>query len=227
MGAQLKFTLAALAAAVLLSSCGGSGSSTKSAAGACRAVSPSSANPALTHIKAPQTGLPAGSVWSVTVETNCGSFSFKLNAATAPKAAAGFIARAQSGFYNDLAIFRLAPGFLIQTGDPLNNSTGGPGYVTVDTPAASTVYPRGTVAMAKSADQPAGAAGSQFFVVTGESGAVTPDYAVVGSVTEGLAVADRISTQPIAASQQSPGAQPDGPPAHPIVIRRLSAKRIR
>ena len=40
--------------------------------------------------------------------------------------------------------------------------------------------------MAKAGNEPAGTAGSQFFVVTGTSTQLTPDYALLGKVTEGM-----------------------------------------
>ena len=46
--------------------------------------------------------------------------------------------------------------------------------------------------MAKTQAEPAGTAGSQFFVVTGENAGLPPDYAIVGNVTEGLEVVERI-----------------------------------
>ena len=53
-------------------------------------------------------------------------------------------------------------------------------------------YVHGVVAMAKTGAEPAGSAGSQFFVVTGQSASLPPDYAIVGKVTQGLDVVDRI-----------------------------------
>ena len=53
-------------------------------------------------------------------------------------------------------------------------------------------YTHGIVAMAKSQVQPAGAAGSQFFIVTSADAQLPPDYAVLGIVTSGLPVVDRI-----------------------------------
>ena len=50
----------------------------------------------------------------------------------------------------------------------------------------------GVVAMAKAGSDPAGTAGSQFFVVTGEDASLPPEYAVVGKVTSGIDVVDRI-----------------------------------
>jgi peptidyl-prolyl cis-trans isomerase B (cyclophilin B) len=46
--------------------------------------------------------------------------------------------------------------------------------------------------MAKTASDPPGTAGSQFFVVTGADAGLPPDYAVLGRVSRGLAVVDRI-----------------------------------
>ena len=46
--------------------------------------------------------------------------------------------------------------------------------------------------MAKSGADPAGTAGSQFFVVTGQDAGLAPDYIVVGKVTSGLDVVDNI-----------------------------------
>ena len=85
---------------------------------------------------------------------------------------------------------RLAYG--IQAGDPTATGEGGPGYTTVDAPPASAAYTHGVVAMAKTAAQPAGTAGSQFFVVTAANAGLPPDYAIIGKVTSGLDVVDRI-----------------------------------
>ena len=69
-----------------------------------------------------------------------------------------------------------------------------PGYQTVDAPASSARYTKGVVAMAKTGAEPAGTSGSQFFVVTGEDVGLPPDYAVVGTVTDGLDVVELIGT---------------------------------
>jgi cyclophilin family peptidyl-prolyl cis-trans isomerase len=46
--------------------------------------------------------------------------------------------------------------------------------------------------MAKAATEPAGTSGSQFFIVTGANAGLPPDYALLGKVTRGLAVVERI-----------------------------------
>src|SRR5262249_55403878 len=75
---------------------------------------------------------------------------------------------------------------------PTGTGTGGPGYTTVDAPPADTRYVHGTVAMAKTAQQAAGTAGSQFFVVTGADAGLPAEYALLRKGVSGLAVVDRI-----------------------------------
>ena len=70
------------------------------------------------------------------------------------------------GFYNDLTFHRVAAGFVIQGGDPDGDGSGGPGYTVVEPPPRNLNYTLGTVAMAKTGTEPAGASGSQFFIVT-------------------------------------------------------------
>jgi peptidyl-prolyl cis-trans isomerase B (cyclophilin B) len=83
---------------------------------------------------------------------------------------------------------------VIQGGDPTQSGGGGPGYSTVDPPPADARYTKGVVAMAKTAADPPGTSGSQFFVVTGDDVGLPPDYAVVGEITDGLDVVERIGT---------------------------------
>jgi cyclophilin family peptidyl-prolyl cis-trans isomerase len=68
--------------------------------------------------------------------------------------------------------------------------------------------------MAKTATEPAGTSGSQFFVVTGDDVGLPPDYAIVGTVTEGLDVVELIGTQGDPATEQ---------PLKPIVIESVTA----
>jgi len=46
--------------------------------------------------------------------------------------------------------------------------------------------------MAKTQAEPSGTSGSQFFVVTAQDAQLPPQYAVLGTVTSGLPVVDRI-----------------------------------
>jgi peptidyl-prolyl cis-trans isomerase B (cyclophilin B) len=142
--------------------------------------------------KAPKSLLPKGHTYSAVFVTNCGTFTVRLAAKTSPRTVASFVALARSGYFDRTIFHRIVPGFVIQGGDPTQTGTGGPGYETVDAPPTGTQYVRGVVAMAKTQTEPAGAAGSQFFVVTGANVGLPPDYGILGRVTSGLPVVLRI-----------------------------------
>jgi cyclophilin family peptidyl-prolyl cis-trans isomerase len=129
--------------------------------------------------------------YEVTFETNCGSFTVAMDEEAGGLSAASFVQLAENGFYKNTFFHRIAPGFVIQGGDPTGTGTGGPGYTTRDAPPSGAQYPKYTLAMAKGAQEPAGTSGSQFFVMTGDSG-LPPDYAIVGAVTKGMKVVDAI-----------------------------------
>ena len=142
--------------------------------------------------KAPKALLSPGHTYTAMFVTNCGSFTVTLAAKTSPHTVASFVALARSGFFDRTIFHRIVPGFVIQGGDPTGTGTGGPGYQVVDTPPKGTQYVRGVVAMAKTQTDPPGAAGSQFFVVTGANVGLPPEYGILGRVTKGLDVVLRI-----------------------------------
>ncbi len=164
-------------------------------------------------LEPPSAALPTDVDHRIRVETNCGAFMITLDPAASPNAAASFAALADTGFFDNTIIHRVVSGFVIQGGDPGGTGMGGPGYTTVDTPAPDTTYTRGTVAMAKTGADPAGTAGSQFFVVTAEDAGLPPDYAVIGSVTAGMETVDAIEALAIPGTEQ---------PSQPIVVERMT-----
>jgi peptidyl-prolyl cis-trans isomerase B (cyclophilin B) len=136
--------------------------------------------------KKPGETLDASKVYEVELQTSCGSFTIRLDQRTSPQATASFVSLAQGGFFDDTIFHRIVPGFVIQGGDPTASGTGGPGYSTRDRVPKDAAYDPGVVAMAKAGNEPAGTAGSQFFVVTGAGAGLTPDYALLGKVTKGM-----------------------------------------
>jgi cyclophilin family peptidyl-prolyl cis-trans isomerase len=156
--------------------------------------------------------------WDVAIATNCGSFTVRLDTKRQPKTAASFKSLVAGKFYDGLTFHRIAQGFVIQGGDPLGTGVGGPGYSVRETPPSDAEYTRGVVAMAKTGDEPAGTSGSQFFVVTGADTGLTPDYAIVGRVTEGMDTVDAIS----AVGSSGP---PNDAPLAPVVIERATAEK--
>jgi cyclophilin family peptidyl-prolyl cis-trans isomerase len=167
--------------------------------------------------EAPPDGtLDASESWTLTFDTSCGTFVVALDTRSAPNTAASLVALAESGFFDDTVFHRIVPGFVIQGGDPTQSGGGGPGYSVVDRPATDARYVQGVVAMAKSAQDPAGTAGSQFFVVTGDEARLPPDYAVVGEVIEGLDVVTAIGELGDPTTER---------PLRPVVIESVVAAR--
>jgi cyclophilin family peptidyl-prolyl cis-trans isomerase len=142
--------------------------------------------------KKPSQPLDASKTWTLTFATSCGDFTVTLDLKTAPNASASMVSLANAGFFKGTIFHRIVPDFVIQGGDPTGTGQGGPGYSTVDKPPADATYTKGVVAMAKTQTEAPGTAGSQFYVVTGADAGLPPDYAVIGKVTKGQDVVDRI-----------------------------------
>lgn len=179
--------------AILVSRGGGSsngGDSTTASADGCKQVEA----PPAKHVKlkAPKQTVKAGEELTAVVETSCGTFDIALDTKRAPKIVNSFAYMAEEGFYDGLDFHRIVPEFVIQGGDPLGDGTGGPGYKVAEKPPANLAYTKGIVAMAKSSAEPPGTAGSQFFVVTGADAGLPPEYALVGKVSSGMDVVERI-----------------------------------
>jgi cyclophilin family peptidyl-prolyl cis-trans isomerase len=104
---------------------------------------------------------------------------------------------------------------VIQGGDPEGTGNGGPGYTVVESPPAGTRYVKGTVAMAKTASDPAGASGSQFFIVIAPDSGLPPQYALLGRVTGDFSAVNRIAAV-------KSGPPPDERPLAPVVIEKAT-----
>jgi len=194
---RLKLLLPALVTlplVVLAAGCGGSSSPSSTQTDAAGCVPMQQPAGAARTAPKPTTTLDPAKTYDVTLETNCGSFTFRLDPNESPHATAAFVELVQRGYFDDTTFHRIVPGFVIQGGDPSGTGSGGPGFTTIDTPPANAKYTHGVVAMAKTSLQPRGAAGSQFFVVTTANAGLPPDYAIIGKVTEGLDVVDHIGT---------------------------------
>ena len=202
--------IAAIAGIVVLIANSGGDSGKKSANGCENVSAPSPKNATL---KKPTLQLQASTTYLATVDTSCGTFVIQLDSKRAPKTGGSFVALAKQGFYDNLTFHRIAPGFVIQGGDPAGNGSGGPGYKIREKPPGNLVYSQGVVAMAKGGNEPAGTSGSQFFVVTGSNANLPPDYALLGKVSKGLDVTHRI---------EGLASTSDGPPKQPIVIKKIT-----
>jgi len=182
----------AVVGAILIGRGGGgdSGDSASASAQGCEQVP----KPKPKHVSygAPKQTVKRGEELSARIETNCGDFTIALDTQRAPKTVNSFVFLSEKGFYDGLDFHRIAPGFVIQGGDPLGNGTGGPGYSVDEKPPANLSYTKGTVAMAKTSAEPPGRSGSQFYIVLAPDAGLPPEYALVGKVSEGMDVVDRI-----------------------------------
>jgi peptidyl-prolyl cis-trans isomerase B (cyclophilin B) len=142
--------------------------------------------------KRPSVKLDPHKTYEVTLITNCGSFTIRLDVKDSPHTTASFYTLTRNGFFKGTVFHRIIPGFVVQGGDPTASGLGGPGYSTVDKPPTSARYTLGVVAMAKAPAEAPGTSGSQFFVVTGADVGLDPDYALLGKIVRGLDVVTRI-----------------------------------
>lgn len=181
------------------------------AAGECQPVDAPS--PKSSKVGKPTEKLDPSKTYVATVKTNCGSFAITLDVKRAPKTSASFAHLAQEGFYDDTTFHRIVPGFVIQGGDPKGDGTGGPDYSVEEAPPSDLQYTKGVVAMAKTATEPSGTSGSQFYVVTGDDAGLPPEYALVGEVTEGIDIVEAIGNV-----QTDPSTEQ---PVDPVVIESV------
>ena len=136
---------------------------------------------------------PSADELTAVVDTSCGTFEIALDTEASPKTAASFEYLAENGVLDGTPFHRIVPGFVIQAGDPAGTGSGpGPGYSVDEPPPVDAEYTQGVVAMAKTAAEPPGRSGSQFFVVTAADAGLPPDYAIAGEVTEGFDVVETI-----------------------------------
>lgn len=130
--------------------------------------------------------LSEGVTYHALIKTNFGDMSVDLFADKAPITVNNFVFLALYHYYDGLSFHRIIPGFVVQGGDPSGNGTGGPGYRFRDELPQEGEYEIGTLAMANAGPN---TNGSQFFIVSGNSGInLPPLYAIFGKVVDGLDV---------------------------------------
>ena len=136
---------------------------------------------------------------SAVIRTSCGEITVELFAREVPTTANSFAFLAREGFFDATPVHRVVPGFVVQMGDPTGTGTGGPGYRFGDELdlARQNGYARGTLAMANAGPD---TNGSQFFICLAEV-PLPPDYAVFGTVVEGMDAVDRIAAVPVEGEQ--------------------------
>ncbi len=128
------------------------------------------------------------------LKTDMGDIRIKLFAGETPKTVNNFVFLAREKFYDGVKFHRVIKEFMIQTGDPKGDGSGGPGYRFEDELPPKHQYAPGIVAMANAGPN---TNGSQFFIGTGEQVKGlnrSPNYTVFGQVDSGMDVVQKIAS---------------------------------
>ncbi|OQO13104.1 hypothetical protein B0A48_02568 [Cryoendolithus antarcticus] len=130
---------------------------------------------------------------TATLHTSLGDITFRMFPQHAPKAVENFTTHARNNYYNGLFFHRVIRKFMIQTGDPLGDGTGGQSIWGTEfedecTPALShdKAY---TVSMANAGPK---TNASQFFITTEKAPWLDNKHTIFGRVVKGMEVVHAI-----------------------------------
>lgn len=141
---------------------------------------------ALTTAKEKNGSLKRASITSVTLHTTLGDIGIRLFAAHTPKTVENFVGLCQKRYYNNVIFHRVIKLFIIQTGDPLGDGTGGESvwgghFKDEFSPLLRHSEPfRVSMANAGPATN-----GSQFFITTEKAPWLDNKHTIFGEVVEG------------------------------------------
>ena len=133
----------------------------------------------------------------VTIKMKTGEvIKAELYPEVAPNTVKNFVSLIKKGFYDGLIFHRVIPGFVIQGGCPEGSGMGGPGYCIKGEFNANSFkndlkHTFGVLSMARAMSP--NSAGSQFFIMVGNTPHLDGQYAAFGKVTEGIEVVSNIA----------------------------------
>ncbi|BCM85258.1 peptidylprolyl isomerase [Methylobacterium indicum] len=127
---------------------------------------------------------------TVYLDTKDGRITIQLRPDLAPKHVQQIKTLTKRGFYNGIVFHRVIDGFMAQTGDPTGTGMGKSDLPNIPAEFSKAPFKRGTVGMARSQDP--NSANSQFFICFGDASFLNNQYTVVGEVTSGMDVVDKI-----------------------------------
>ncbi len=162
-------------------------------------------------------------------ETTLGNFTAELFEDRVPKTVGVFAGLADGSkewkhpktgekhtkpYYDGIIFHRVINGFMIQSGDPLGQGYGGPGFQFEDEFHPELRHDRaGILSMANAGPN---TNGSQFFVTLGPTPHLDRRHSVFGAVTSGLDVVEKIGKVQTDKSDR---------PSTPVVINKLTIER--
>ena len=161
--------------------------------------------------------------------TSEGPFTVRLFDQEAPKTVENFVGLAEgtkewtdprtnkkvsTPYYNGVIFHRIISGFMVQTGDPLGQGIGGPGYKFKDEFHPTLRHNKaGIVSMANSGPN---TNGGQFFITLGPTPHLDDRHSVFGEVVEGMEVVVKIGSTPTASQDR---------PVKDIAIQTITIER--
>lgn len=182
-------------------------------------------------------GLTGTGTITATIETSMGTMVAKLYAEDAPITVANFIGLARGlrpfrdaktntwvkrPFYDGLTFHRVMKDFMIQGGDPLASSKGGPGYKFADEFNDRRKHDKpGILSMANAgpidrATNKPGTNGSQFFITELPTPHLDRHHTVFGELLQGFEVVKKIAAVPVGAEHK---------PTEDVVIKKITIQR--
>lgn len=142
-------------------------------------------------------------------KTNQGTITVALDGAGAPCNVQSIEYLISKKFYDNTACPRSVNSgiYVVQCGDPSGTTSGGPSYTTKDENLSAAKYTAGTLAMANSGPN---TNGSQFFFITKDSSnSLGKNYTVIGHVSGGLNILQKIAQGGDDGSNQAGGGRPN------------------
>jgi peptidyl-prolyl cis-trans isomerase A (cyclophilin A) len=161
--------------------------------------------------------------------TSEGNFTVRLFDQEAPKTVENFVGLAEgtkqwtdprtsqkvtAPYYDGVIFHRVIDGFMIQSGDPLGQGIGGPGYNFNDE-----FHPKlrhNKAGILSMANRGPNTNGGQFFITLGPTPHLDDRHSVFGEVTEGMDVVRKIGSTKTGAQDR---------PVKPIVIQTIKIER--
>jgi peptidylprolyl isomerase len=123
------------------------------------------------------------------LDVPAGRVVIELRPDLAPNHVARIKELAREGFYDGIAFHRVIDGFMVQTGDPKGDGTGGSGQ-NLKAEFSDERHVRGICSMARTSNP--NSADSQFFIMLGAAPSLDRQYSVWGLAVSGMEHIDAI-----------------------------------
>jgi peptidylprolyl isomerase len=126
----------------------------------------------------------------IQMDTTYGPVIIELYADKAPKHVQRIKDLCDEEFYDNLKFHRVIDNFMVQTGDPNGDGTGGSAQENLNAEFNDIAHKRGVVSMARSEDP--NSANSQFFIMLNDGLYLDGKYTAFGRVIKGMEFVDMI-----------------------------------